>query len=151
MTRQEQDHLFESHGFTRRSFFQGVAIFLGANALPYAISGCQSESQLPDALEDRAETISRLLETWSPPHDVIQLGEEVIKVTGQINELMLTLLDELSEQPKDVFETPKRLGAQLKILHLKAAREHSWVEVRAWRLTSVEAAIYALCSFKLPK
>jgi len=149
MTQQEQDHLFESRELTRRSFFQGVAIFLGATALP-AVSGCQSKSQLPSALEGRDQTISRLHETWSPPHDVIQLGEAVMKVTGQINELMLTLLDELSEQPKDVFETPKRLGAQLKILHLKAAREHSWVEVRAWRLTSVEAAIYALCSFKLP-
>ena len=146
MTTQEYNTFIESRGIRRRDFGQAIAIFLGSSILPL---GCQSNSNLPPPLQKYDAELTDFQHTWSPAPAVVQLGQEVIKVTGNIQELLTQFLDTLSQQPQDLLKDKQQLANKLKELHLVAARRHSWVEVKGWRLTSVEGAIYALCTFEV--
>ena len=145
---QDYNITLKSYGINRRSFAKAMAIFLGSSVVSL---GCQSNASLPPALRPHAKELTKIHQSWSPPSAVIQLGHEVIKVTGHIQDLMTQLLDTLSQQPQELLADAQKLAKKLKELHLQAARQQSWIEVKAWRLTSVEGAIYALCTLDVQK
>lgn len=143
------DKTLEDHSLSRRSLLKGLSIFLGVSLVP-SLEGCRSRAQgLPPSLQDQVEQIQSIQRGWSAPKAVIDLGREVIAVNGQAHSMIETLLMNLSSKVNLESATPQELAKELKMLHLEAAQKGLWVEVRAWRLSSVEAAAYALSSFDL--
>jgi hypothetical protein len=140
--------LIDTKGLDRRILLKGIATFLGYPLLS-TINGCTpSKSALPERLSAQTAGIEGVQKLWKPPPSVIELGREVINnhhVTPDIQ----ALLKALSEPSKGQKRTPVELAEAIRRLHHKAAKMGSWVEIKGWRLTTVEAAAYALSSFAL--
>ena len=140
----------EQYGFDRRTLLKGLCLFLGGTALNTSLSACDSSPYIPDRLKSQSQEINRIQKIWAVPDEVKTLGQETVKVVGHIERLVQKLLKQLSESPKTAQTNPKTLGQTIKKLHLESARNGEWIEVRAWRLTAIEVAAYALCSYEAP-
>jgi hypothetical protein len=140
----------KASSFDRRTLLKGIGLFLGAGVFNTGFTACDSAPYLPKKLKAKHVQIEHIQQTWSVPSDVKTLGQEIVKVVGNVEVLVQDLLKQIEqEHPKD-FKGPKELSNTLKKLHLDSARKGQWVEVRAWRLTAIEVAAYVLCSYEAP-
>ena len=141
----------EKYGFDRRTLLKGLSLFLGGALINTGLSACNSTSYLPESLQGQFQEVSTFQKVWAVPEEAKVLGREIVKVVGHIESSVQDLLKQLQKDLQSKNAGPKELGRAIKKLHLESARQGQWVEVRAWRLTKVEVAAYALCSYEAPK
>ena len=143
------DQIVDRSQMSRRTLLRGLSIFLGASLIP-ALEACTpTGANLPKGLSNHSDEMNLFQEIWAPPKAVTELGREVISVNGDMPQRIETLLKALSSKVSLSSAKPIELARALKDLHIESAKHGSWVEVRGWRLSSVEAAAYALSSFDL--
>lgn len=123
----------------RRVFMQGALAFLGIASL--STLGC---SQAPDFnFSELKESSQKVSSQWAPPPEVVQVGKQILSSTGRVKELIRALEAKLSAE---ILQSSEAIAEALRAQHLEAARSGQWVEVRGWRITSIEAAAYAMCA-----
>ena len=143
------DQIMDRSQMSRRTLLRSLSIFLGASLIP-ELEACTSTGQdLPKGLSDHSDEMNSFQKIWAPPKAVIELGREVIAVNGDMPKRIETLLKALPPRVELSTAKPKELARALRDLHIESAKRGSWVEVRGWRLSAVEAAAYALSSFDL--
>ena len=140
----------EQYGFDRRTLLKGLTLFLGGAAISNGLSACDSSPYIPESLKRQSQEINRIQKTWAVPDEIKLLGHDIVRVVGHVENLVQNLLKQLSESPNTAQTNAKQLGQTIKNLHLESARKGDWIEVRAWRLTAIEVAAYALCSYEAP-
>lgn len=140
-------------GLNRRQVMKALVAFVGAGVVSQELTACHPQTPIPKSLKTQEDKVLVFQEQWSAPKEVIDLGHEIRRVVGKIDQLMLDLLDQLAQALSQPLADPKKkatqLGGILKTLHLQSAQQNRWVEVKGWRLTATEVAAYALCSFEL--
>ena len=136
--------------FDRRTLLKGIGLFLGAGVFNTSFIACDSAPYLPKSLKAKHVQVEQIQQTWLVPNEVKTLGQEIVKLVGNIEVLVQDLLKQIKQEHPKGFKEPKELSHTLKKLHLDSARKGQWVEVRAWRLTAIEVAAYALCSYEAP-
>ena len=140
----------------RRDLLRGFAVFLGAQALGLGLgSGCQSTPSDQELLS--WTQIGRdLHRSWTPPPEMITLGQEILDEHNHIKAKIRSLLAQLNPERSTLKGdqrgaspemTPEVIGGfarRVRDLHLEAAESGHWVDVDGWRLSEVEAAAYAI-------
>jgi hypothetical protein len=123
----------------RRAFVEGALAFLGFASL--SALGCSRSSEFD--LSEFQEISTRVSTPWSPPPEVVRVGKRILSSTGGIREMLQDLETKLSAGG---LKSSASIADALRAHHLEAAGAGQWVEVRGWRITSIEAAAYAMCA-----
>ena len=145
----QRDPNFSEQALSRRTLLKGLSLFLGVPFLS-SLEACTSKPHgLPDELNEHVTPIKSIQSAWQVPSAVIALGREVLAVSGDTFALIEEVLRELSIKIDLKNATSQEIAKVLRDLHLEATKRNSWVEVKGWRLSTVEAAAYALSSFDL--
>ena len=135
----------------RRSILKGIGLFLGLSSIGSLTTSCNGDGvKLPEKLQDQAQELRSFQHLWSVPPAVKELGQECYKTTPNIEELIKNCLQPFDQlvHDKSINESTRSadFAKKLEELHLAAAQQDTWIDIRGWRLTTVEVAAYAICS-----
>ena len=122
---------------SRREVIRGALAFLGYTSLMNV--ACTSAPEEGGRFRQFA---SPFQSAWSPPPEVLEVGKAILSISSDVP----ALLEELTPALDSLNRPKADLADAIRSSHLSAAASERWVDVRGWRLSSVEAAAYVLCA-----
>ena len=135
----------------RRSIIKGIGLFLGISSIGTLTISCNEDrAKLPEKLRGQAQELLSFQRIWSAPTAIKELGQECYKTTPNIERLIKSCLQPFDrlvhDETTDESTWSIHFAKKLEELHLAAAQQDAWIDIRGWRLTTVEVAAYAICS-----